>query len=331
MNEQIELSFAPKTCGVSAAQATVLQRMIQSLAAFAAQQPGVDPQGIYNGINILAGLPDEAADPVNAPGWEARWLEPTSWAGGTLAVKTPQGGELGVQMDSQRRPHLVSYLNLDEKHFILVGLTSSEGGWALRLTSAGKEATFRLPGGMGDLPWTDGPAYMALGDEPVQGEGKGSEICPHCQAVLSPGARFCRQCGAQLEAVNAQPEIPAAAVAGTAPEELAPTRRMEGDELAELLHWVLITPEGQEIAIPSGSRLTIGRMKDNDLPIADEKISRHHALIENQAGVVMVSDLGSINGTLVNGQKISASTPVKNGDLIQVVDCTLVLKAGKNP
>ena len=318
MNEQIELSFAPKTCVVSAAQAAVLQRMIQSLAAFAAQQPGVDPQGIYNGINILAGLPDDAADPVNAPGWEARWLEPTSWAGGTLAVKTPQGGELGVQMDSQRRPHLVSYLNLGEKHFILVGLTSSEGGWALRLTSAGKEATFRLPGGMGDLPWTDGPAYMALGDEPAQGEGKGNEICPHCQAVLSPGARFCRQCGAQLEA-------------GATLPEMAPTQRMDEAGLAELLRWTLVKPDGAEIAVPAGARITIGRMKDNELPIADEKISRHHALVENQAGVIMVSDLGSVNGTLVNGQKISASTPVKNGDLIQVGDCTLVLKAGKNP
>ena len=318
MNEQIELSFAPKTCGVSAAQATVLQRMIQSLAAFAAQQPGVDPQGIYNGISILAGLPDDAADPVNAPGWEARWLEPTSWAGGTLAVKTPQGGELGVQMDSQRRPHLVSYLNLGEKHFILVGLTSSEGGWALRLTSAGKEATFRLPGGMGDLPWTDGPAYIALGDEPAQEEGKGSEICPQCQAVLSPGARFCRQCGAQLEA-------------GATLPEMAPTQRMDEAGLAELLRWTLVKPDGAEIAVPAGARITIGRMKDNELPIADEKISRHHALVENQAGVIMVSDLGSVNGTLVNGQKISASTPVKNGDLIQVGDCTLVLKAGKNP
>lgn len=61
----------------------------------------------------------------------------------------------------------------------------------------------------------------------------------------------------------------------------------------------------------------IGR-KDVDVRINDLDLSRKHCAIEIMAGTqVMIRDLGSTNGTYLNGKKISAQE-VKNGDLIQI-------------
>jgi len=47
--------------------------------------------------------------------------------------------------------------------------------------------------------------------------------------------------------------------------------------------------------------LTIGRAEDNDLELLDPKVSRHHARIARQGTQYVVTDLGSANGTLVDG------------------------------
>lgn len=49
---------------------------------------------------------------------------------------------------------------------------------------------------------------------------------------------------------------------------------------------------------------------------SDTGVSRVHASISNQGGSLTITDLGSTNGTYVNGVKISAATPLKSGDLV---------------
>ncbi len=63
---------------------------------------------------------------------------------------------------------------------------------------------------------------------------------------------------------------------------------------------------------------TIGRAATNDVPITDPEISRRHAQVVRQADGYAVEDLGSTNGTFVNGRRISALTPLQHGD---VIDC----------
>lgn len=76
-------------------------------------------------------------------------------------------------------------------------------------------------------------------------------------------------------------------------------------------------PEGLSEIVCSQAITNIGR-KDVDVRINDLDLSRKHCAIEIIAGTqVMVRDLGSTNGTYVNGKKISAQE-VKNGDLIQI-------------
>lgn len=75
-------------------------------------------------------------------------------------------------------------------------------------------------------------------------------------------------------------------------------------------------------------RLTIGRVADNDLPLADPKVSRHHAVIERRDdGRLTVRDLGSHNGTYVDGLRLSGAHVLTGGDELGVGDERLRVEA----
>ncbi|MEJ2212320.1 MAG: FHA domain-containing protein, partial [Anaerolineae bacterium] len=57
---------------------------------------------------------------------------------------------------------------------------------------------------------------------------------------------------------------------------------------------------GRQVPL-SAAGASLGRSQDNDVHVPDERASRHHARIDVQQGVYVISDLGSANGTLVNG------------------------------
>jgi len=74
---------------------------------------------------------------------------------------------------------------------------------------------------------------------------------------------------------------------------------------------------GQRWTIPPEGIL-IGRGEDCDVTIPDRQVSRQHIRVHRQEGEIYLEDLGSKNGTWVNGQAVSGSVPLKDGDLIQV-------------
>jgi hypothetical protein len=67
-----------------------------------------------------------------------------------------------------------------------------------------------------------------------------------------------------------------------------------------------------------GAELRVGRTPDNDLILEDPSASKEHALIQYQLGRCQITDLGSMNGTSVNAQMLTANTPqiLKDGDVI---------------
>src|SRR5579884_1542523 len=74
--------------------------------------------------------------------------------------------------------------------------------------------------------------------------------------------------------------------------------------------------------------LTIGRRPDQDIVIEDPSVSRAHARIEISGGRPSVVDLGSTNGTLVNGRRAGAEPlPLRPGDRLQVGAVLLELLA----
>lgn len=66
----------------------------------------------------------------------------------------------------------------------------------------------------------------------------------------------------------------------------------------------------------SDGKFSIGRNSDNDISISDTRVSVYHAEVEKKDGAYLISDLGSHNGTAVNG-KLVESTPLKDGDRIK--------------
>ena len=63
---------------------------------------------------------------------------------------------------------------------------------------------------------------------------------------------------------------------------------------------------------------SIGRGKDNDIQILDKYISTQHSKITMDEGAYFLEDLGSVNGTYLNGVKIQDVVEVKNGDRIGI-------------
>ena len=74
-------------------------------------------------------------------------------------------------------------------------------------------------------------------------------------------------------------------------------------------------------------RSTIGKAAENDVALADDATaSRLHAVLERFAAGWCVTDLGSSNGTLVNGERIWASRRLRHGDEIRVGQTRLIFR-----
>ncbi|HFD38412.1 MAG TPA: FHA domain-containing protein, partial [Anaerolineae bacterium] len=70
--------------------------------------------------------------------------------------------------------------------------------------------------------------------------------------------------------------------------------------------------------------VVIGRGSGSDIILQDSQASRKHAEISQQGDQYYIRDLGSTNGTYVNGQRITGSHPLRPGDSIQIGDTVLV-------
>jgi hypothetical protein len=66
------------------------------------------------------------------------------------------------------------------------------------------------------------------------------------------------------------------------------------------------------------SQITIGRSPDCDIVLDDRQVSRHHAVIRWENGQYVVQDLGSKNGTHVNGRELTGPYVLQDGDEIQI-------------
>ncbi len=74
---------------------------------------------------------------------------------------------------------------------------------------------------------------------------------------------------------------------------------------------------GQRWTIPQEG-LVLGRGDDCDVAIPDRQISRHHLRVYRREGVPILKDMGSKNGTWVNGQAVDGEIELSDGDVIQV-------------
>ena len=80
----------------------------------------------------------------------------------------------------------------------------------------------------------------------------------------------------------------------------------------------LILEGGGRVFPVDQTSLVIGRQAGSGITLADTQASRQHARIEVRSGQLTVTDLGSANGTRVNGMPISAPTTLRDGDQLQI-------------
>ena len=87
----------------------------------------------------------------------------------------------------------------------------------------------------------------------------------------------------------------------------------------------LVLPDGRRL--PLGEEMmSLGRMSDCDIVVADPRVSRRHAEIKPAGHGFVVTDLGSMNGTVVNGSPIREH-PLTDGDEIRLGNTVLRFEA----
>ena len=78
-------------------------------------------------------------------------------------------------------------------------------------------------------------------------------------------------------------------------------------------------------------RVTIGRSRENHVFIPDQWLSRHHAEIRKKGAGFVVVDLGSKNGTQLNGSRLAGEAPLLAGDVVTLGEHVLTLSLGDAP
>lgn len=136
-----------------------------------------------------------------------------------------------------------------------------------------------------------------------------SIFCNQCGHENPPGARFCSSCGAGLDAHHDHQ-----------------TQGLEAIDLddgsAELASAVtLVVTSGHRAGTKfqiGGAAASVGRHPDSDVFLDDITVSRRHVeLVEGSTGY-SIRDVGSLNGTYVNGVRIDGDMLLTNGDELQV-------------
>ncbi len=154
-------------------------------------------------------------------------------------------------------------------------------------------------------------------------------ICPNCKHQEYPGTLFCSECGAQLtlDAGTRTQSFERAGIDSKALGQAGPTPELEKSKEKALAYLRLVD---HDVTIPLADKyeFTIGRIAEGQpiLPDIDvspydaysQGVSRLHASFKIMNQKITITDLGSSNGTRVNGQRIMPNIeyPLNHGDVI---------------
>ena len=86
--------------------------------------------------------------------------------------------------------------------------------------------------------------------------------------------------------------------------------------------------EVRVIELHEGETVRVGRATGNDLLLRNPSVSRFHALFSASASGVVLCDLSSLNGTFVNGMRISAPVDVRSGDVVRIGGREILVQIG---
>lgn len=109
------------------------------------------------------------------------------------------------------------------------------------------------------------------------------------------------------------------------PIELVPQDSPEAENAFAALILVGVASK-KTLELPLGQSLILGREGLGSDFFRDRKFSRKHCLLETNPEAITICDLGSLNGTYVNGERISTKTIIKTTDTITIADEAFTLR-----
>jgi hypothetical protein len=151
-------------------------------------------------------------------------------------------------------------------------------------------------------------------------------VCSNCKHQEADGSIFCSECGMQLiqySVAETQRFTPGPNEMGTSP--INPETLNRTSQAWISLHML---DSGQILPVSERMEFTMGRVSENqpimpDVDLSPFKafdcgVSRLHAVIRNNGGNTIIMDLGSSNGTYINGTRIvpNIEQPLRHGDIV---------------
>ncbi|MFT3696960.1 MAG: sigma 54-interacting transcriptional regulator [Kofleriaceae bacterium] len=82
----------------------------------------------------------------------------------------------------------------------------------------------------------------------------------------------------------------------------------------------------RQVELPVDGEVSIGRSREAQIQINSDAASRLHAKLLVSGGRVAIEDLGSHNGTSVNGERVRGTQPLASGDVVTIADTILILR-----
>jgi pSer/pThr/pTyr-binding forkhead associated (FHA) protein len=159
-------------------------------------------------------------------------------------------------------------------------------------------------------------------------------FCTACGTENPPGSHFCASCGAQLPTTGSGADVTSTiSTTGSVPDVDSPFSPEAHQGAVDALtpgSALLVVKRGPN----AGSRFlldqdvtTAGRHPDSDIFLDDVTVSRRHAEFRREGSGYTVHDVGSLNGTYVNRERIDESA-LENGDEVQIGKFKLVYLTG---
>jgi pSer/pThr/pTyr-binding forkhead associated (FHA) protein len=164
--------------------------------------------------------------------------------------------------------------------------------------------------------------------------------CPKCKSPVGrEGQRFCYRCGQELNAYYDSLKLKVPSSEPGATGSPGDVQTSPGPQIPTST--VILDPhafDGKEqqppaapqkaclkILLPTGDvfdrelkegEIQIGKGPRNDVVMADAAVSAAHAIIRGEGGIYTITDLGSRNGTFMNGERVSSARQLNHGDVI---------------
>ncbi len=154
--------------------------------------------------------------------------------------------------------------------------------------------------------------------------------CGACGGDISEGSRFCADCGAAQGDQSLTSTIP---VVIAAAEVQPPNADVHADLPAGVS--ALVIERGPDagtrflLTSHNGAAVSIGRDANSDIFLDDVTVSRRHATASFDGSAWHIHDVGSLNGTYVNGQRC-VEQQLRAGDLVTIGKFRFAVVTGEN-